>query len=102
MKKILVLLLLLSASIAVKADNEWKYTPNNAGGNIFFTLSYCVYVGTNQRIPNNFYVYTTNSNGAKTSDGCYVYKSPFYIIEWNGGGRTSINADSTIPLSMGK
>ena len=102
MKKILVLLGLLSVLTVVKANNEWRYIPNNAGGNMFFTLSYCVYVGTQERVPNSFYVYTTNSNGAKTSDGCYVYKAPFYIIEWNGGGRTSIDIERTIPLSTGK
>ena len=102
MRKILVSLLLLLSAAAAEANNEWKYIPNNAGGNMFFTLSYCVYTGTNERVPDSFYVYTTNSNGLKTSDGCYVYKYPFYMIEWNGGGRSSIEVEKTIPLSNGK
>ena len=101
MKKLLVSLLLCLSAHA-NANNEFRYIPNNAGGNIFFTLSYCVYLNTQERVPNSFYVYTTNSNGAKTSDGCYVYKYPFYMIEWNGGGRTSIEVDKTIPLSTAK
>ena len=101
MKKLLVSLLLCLSAHA-NANNEFRYIPNNAGGNIFFTLSYCVYLNTQERVPNSFYVYTTNSNGAKTSDGCYVYNYPFYMIEWNGGGRTSIEVDKTITLSTGK
>ena len=99
MKKILVLLALLSASIAVRADNEFKYTPNDAGGYIFFTYSTCVYVQSGDRIPNNFYVYSTNSNGKKIVDGCFEYKAPFYVINWNTGGRTVIKADSTKPIN---
>ena len=97
MKKLL-LGLLLCAGIA-HADNEFRYTPNNGGGYIFFTTSYCVYLETQQRIPNKFYVYTTNSNGVKTSDGCYEYKAPFYVIDWNSGGRTSINVNTVESLN---
>ena len=97
MKKLLLSLLLVAG--VAHADNEFRYTPNNGGGYIFFTTSYCVYVNTGERIPNKFYVYTTNSNGVKTSDGCYAYKAPFYIIDWNSGGKTSINASSTSPIN---
>ena len=94
MKKLLLGLMLM-ASIA-HADNEFKYTPNNAGGFIFFTYSYCVYRDTGQRVgTDSFYVYSTNSNGQRVQEGCYVYKNPFYVIDWNSGGRTTINANST-------
>lgn len=99
MKKMLVSLALLSAVTSVKADNEFRYTPNNAGGYMFFTTSYCVYTSTQERIPNKFYVYSTNSNGVKTSDGCYEYKAPFYVIDWNGGGRTNIATSATAPIN---
>lgn len=90
---------LLGAHFAVYADNEFKFTPNEAGGYIFFTYSYCVYKGTNERIPNSFYVYSTGSNGARILDGCYTYKPPFYVINWNNGERTSIVASSTSPIN---
>lgn len=98
MKKLLLSLLLV-AGIA-HADNEFRYTPNNGGGYIFFTYSFCVYVNTQERIPNKFYVYTTNSNGVKTSDGCYEYKAPFYIIDWNSGGKTTVNSNSTWEINQ--
>ena len=98
MKKIIFATLMLLASIS-HADNEFRFTPNNAGGYIFFTYSYCVYVNTQERIPNNFYVYSTNKTGQKVADGCYTFKSPFYLIEWNGGGRTSIEVSSTEKLN---
>lgn len=98
MKKILGTIGVLLA-LNANADNEFKYTPNNAGGYIFFTYSTCVYVNTQERIPNKFYVYSTNSNGARTTDGCYEYKAPFYVIDWNGGGRTTINANTTKPIN---
>ena len=50
MKKILFATLMLLAGIS-HADNEFRFTPNNAGGYIFFTYSYCVYVNTQERIP---------------------------------------------------
>ena len=94
MKKILFCLLLVS-SLAV-AENEFRYTGNKAGGNIFFTTSPCVRVSTQERIPNKWYVYSTDANGNNISDGCYEYKVPFYFVKWNGGGNLSINADDTI------
>jgi len=81
-----------------KADNEMAYTTNNAGGYIMFTYSYCVYLNTGHRIPNQYYVYSTYSNGTKGSDGCYYYKYPFYFIEWNSGGKTNINVNSVTPM----
>lgn len=98
MKKFL-LALLLASSLTAHADNEFRYTANNGGGYIFFTTSYCVYLSTQERVPGKFYVYTTNSNGVKTSDGCYAYKAPFYIIDWNSGGKTSIAVSSTSPIN---
>ena len=96
MKKILVLLLLLSASIVVRADNEFKYTENNAGGYIFFTYSTCIYIATGERVtPNSFYVYSTNNTGQKIIEGCYEYKYPFYVINWNSGGRTVVRVETT-------
>ena len=98
MKKMLVSLLLFLSAHA-SADNEFRYTPNNAGGFIFFTYSYCVYVSTNERIPGKFYVYSTNSGGLKIQDGCYTYREPFYVIDWNSGGRTTINSKTTDPIN---
>ena len=99
MKKILVSLALLSALTSVKADNEFKYVQNDAGGYIFFTYSPCVYVNTGEKLPNKYYVYTTNDKGVKTSDGCYEYKHPFYVIDWNSGRRTNINVNNTSPIN---
>lgn len=97
MKKLLLSLLLVAG--VANAENEFRYTPNNANGYMFFTTSYCVYVNTQERIPNKFYVYSTNSNGVKISDGCYEYKAPFYVIDWNGGGRTNVAANTTSPIN---
>ena len=97
MKKLLFSLLLITG--VAQADNEFRYTPNNGGGYIFFTYSPCVYVNTQERVPDKFYVYTTNSTGVRTSDGCYAYKPPFYVIDWNSGGRTNISASSTSEIN---
>lgn len=97
MKKILFGLLLI-ANVA-QADNEFRFTSNNNGGYIFFTYSSCVYVNTQEKIPNKYYVYTTNSTGIRTSDGCYEYKHPFYVIDWNSGNRTAINVGTTEPIN---
>lgn len=94
MKKILIAALMLASGIA-NAENEFRYTTNNAGGYMFFTTTYCVWKATGERVPNQFYIYSTNDNGTKIVDGCYYYKSPFYFIEWNGGGKTSILVSST-------
>jgi len=91
LRKTLISLALVS-SIA-HADNEMAFIPNSAGGNIFFTFSDCVYVDSGQRIPNKFYVYSTNKSGSRGLDGCYEYRHPFYIIQWNSGGRTSVNVN---------
>ena len=99
MKKLLIGAMLALTLTTANADNEFRYTPNNGGGYIFFTTSYCVYLSTQERIPNKFYVYTTNSNGVKTSDGCYEYKAPFYVIDWNSGGRTTVNSNTTSPIN---
>lgn len=98
MKKILGTLGVLLA-LNANANNEFKYTPNNAGGYIFFTYSTCVYVNTQERIPNKFYVYSTNANGERIIDGCFEYKAPFYVIDWNNGGRTNVNANTTKPIN---
>ena len=97
MKKIMVsLALFLSVLTNANADNEFKYTPNEAGGYIFFTYSTCIYIATGERVtPNSFYVYSTNKTGQKIVEGCYEYKYPFYVINWNGGGRTVVRAETT-------
>lgn len=100
MKKILVSLLLCLSAHAANADNEFRYTPNNAGGYIFFTYSYCVYKETGERISDKtFYVYSTNSSGQRIQDGCYTFKHPFYVIDWNSGGRTNIVASGTLVIN---
>jgi len=81
-----------------RAENEMAYTANNAGGTIFFTYSNCVYLNTGQRVPNQYYVYSTNSNGVKGLDGCYSYKYPFYFVEWNNGAKLSVNVNSITPI----
>ena len=94
-----LLLSLLSAHVA-RADNEFKYTPNEAGGYIFFTYSTCIYIETGERVtPNSFYVYSTNRTGQKIIEGCYEYKYPFYVINWNSGGRTVVKAETTRPIN---
>lgn len=97
MKK--VLFALLAVSSLAHADNEMAYTTNKAGGYMFFTYSTCVYVNTGERVPDSFYVYSTNSTGVKILDGCYRYKHPFYMIEWNKGGNTNINVNTVTVLS---
>lgn len=97
MKKTLLMALLVIAG-AAQADNELAYTPNKLGGNIIFTYTQCVYVATGARVPDNFYVYSTDTGGNKVVDGCYSYKYPFYFVEWNKGGRLSINVNSVTSL----
>lgn len=97
MKKHLALGLVLLAGIA-HADNEMAYTTNKLGGQIFFTYSQCVYLNTGQRVENQFYVYSTDTGGNKVVDGCYEYKYPFYFVEWNKGGRLSVNVNNVVPL----
>lgn len=77
-----------------KADNEMAFTTNKAGGYMFFTYSTCVYVNTGERVPDQYYVYSTSDSGIKIADGCYRYKHPFYMIEWNKGGNTNINVNT--------
>lgn len=89
--------MLCSATLA-HADNELAYTQNKLGGNMFFTYSQCVYVQSQQPIPNNYYVYSTDSLGNKIVDGCYEYKYPFYFVNWNKGGRLSVNINSVTSL----
>jgi hypothetical protein len=96
MKKLFFALALLS-SVAY-ADNEMAYATNRAGGYMFFTYSECVYVNSGQRVPESFYVYSTDKSGQKLTDGCYRYKYPFYLIEWNKGGNTNINVNSVTPM----
>lgn len=97
MKKHLLLGLFLVAGIA-NADNEMAYTSNRAGGYMFFTFSDCVYLNTGTRVPESYYVYSTNDSGTKIADGCYKYKYPFYIVEWNKGGSTNINVNTVKSL----
>ena len=94
-----LLVSLLSVHVA-RADNEFKYTENEAGGFIFFTYSTCIYIATGERVsPNSFYVYSTSSTGKKIIEGCYEFKAPFYVINWNNGGRTVIKASTTKPIN---
>lgn len=97
MKKFLAASLIVLSSVAY-ADNEMAWTPNKAGGSMFFTYSECVYVNSGVRIPNKYYVYSTNGSGVKIADGCYEYKYPFYFIEWNKGGNSSINVNTVNSL----
>lgn len=97
MKKHLLLGLFLIAGVA-HADNEMAYMPNKAGGTIFFTYSNCVYLSTGQRVPDSYYVYSTDSGGNKLTDGCYTYKYPFYFVEWNNGGRLSVNVNNVTAI----
>ena len=97
MKKHLLLGLFLLAGVA-HADNEMAWTPNKAGGSMFFTYSPCIYVSSGERLPDQYYVYSTNTNGIKIADGCYKYKYPFYLIQWNNGGTTNININNVSPL----
>lgn len=97
MNKLLLALLLVAG--AAQADNEMAYTTNKAGGYMFFTFSECVYLSTGNRVPDSFYVYSTNSTGTKITDGCYKYKYPFYLIEWNNGGSTNINVNTVKTLT---
>lgn len=96
MNKLLLGLLLVAG--AAQADNEMAYTTNKAGGYMFFTFSTCVYVETQVRVPDQFYVYSTDGTGTKIADGCYKFKHPFYLIEWNKGGTTNINVNTVKAL----
>ena len=97
MKNKLLLGLLLISGIA-SADNEMAFTTNRAGGYMFFTYSACVYVKSGERVPDQYYVYSTTDSGTKIADGCYKYKHPFYMIEWNKGGTTNINVNTVKTL----
>ena len=93
MRKLIFGLMLVSG--IASADNEMAWTPNKAGGSMFFTYSECVYVSTGVRVPEQFYVYSTDGTGTKIADGCYRYKYPFYMIQWNkGGATTNINVNT--------
>lgn len=93
----LLLGLLLVAGVA-QADNEMAFTTNKAGGYMFFTFSECVYLNSGNRVPDSYYVYSTSDSGIKIADGCYKYKYPFYMIEWNKGGTTNINVNTVRTL----
>ena len=82
-----------------RADNEMAYTVNKANGYMFFTYSPCVYINTGERVADSYYVYSTNSGGVKIADGCYRYKYPFYMIEWNKGGNTNINVNTVTTMT---
>lgn len=97
MKKTLLVGLMLLAGVS-QADNEMAYTSNRAGGSMFFTYSPCVYVETGVRVQDQYYVYSTSDSGIKIADGCYKYKHPFYMIEWNKGGTTNINVNTVRTL----
>lgn len=97
MKKTLLAALFLMAGVA-HADNEMAYAPNKLGGQMFFTYSTCVWVSSQQRVPNQYYVYSTDNLGNKVVDGCYEYKYPFYFVSWNGGGKISVNVNGVTPL----
>lgn len=96
MNKLLLALLLVAG--AAHADNEMAFTTNKAGGYMFFTYSECIYLSTGNRVPDSYYVYSTSSTGTKITDGCYKYKHPFYLIEWNNGGNTNINVNTVKSL----
>lgn len=95
--KYLLASLVFVAGVA-QADNEMAYTSNRAGGSMFFTFSPCVYVQSGERVPDQYYVYSTSDAGTKIADGCYKYKHPFYMIEWNKGGSTNINVNTVKTL----
>jgi len=97
MKKTIATILSI-ISISAFAANEMAYAPNRLGGSMFFTYSECVYINTGARVPNQFYVYSTDNLGNKVVDGCYEYKYPFYFVEWNKGGRISVNINSVTSL----
>lgn len=101
MKKIIFAILALTSLSAIAYD-EMAYTTNNAGGYMFFTYSYCVYKGTNNRVPNKFFMYSTDSNGQRVQEGCYEYKPPFYLIDWNSGGSTAVKISNTTIMSLNK
>ena len=90
--KNLLIPLFFVAGVA-QADNEMAWTPNKAGGSMFFTYSDCVYISNGAKVPDSFYVYSTDGTGTKIADGCYKYKYPFYLIQWNKGGTTNINVN---------
>lgn len=97
LKKTLLGCLFMMAGVA-HSNTDMAYIPNSAGGYIFFTFSDCVYVDSGKRIPNKFYVYSTTKTGTKGLDGCYQYKDPFYLIEWNSGTRTNVNVNDVTSL----
>ena len=97
MKKTVMAALMVMAG-AAQADNEMAYMANKLGGNIIFTYTPCVYLATGNRVPDQFYVYGTDTVGNKVTDGCYAYKYPFYFVEWNKGGRLSVNVNSVTSL----
>lgn len=97
MRKLIFGLMLVSG--IASAENEMAYTTNRAGGYMFFTFSQCVYVQSNEQVPDQYYVYSTTDTGTKIADGCYKYKHPFYLITWNKGGTTNINVNTVKTLT---
>lgn len=93
--------LILAAALVTgtaQAENEMAYTNNKLGGHIMFTFTQCVYLATGQRVPDQYYVYSTDTGGNKVVDGCYSYKYPFYFVEWNKGGNLTVNVNNVVPL----
>jgi len=91
MKKILVsLLLLLSANHA--SAEVIATTPNQAGGNIYFTDTQCAKKGEFWKI-----VYATLSGG-ETIWGCWFFDDPMVHVQWDSGKTTAYVA-STLTIT---
>jgi len=78
MKKILVLLALLSAVTVVKAETLATLT-NKAGGKIVLTNRPCIYKGTTHDKLN--FVYNYGTTGA-SSEGCWGVEGEVVVVVW--------------------
>jgi hypothetical protein len=78
MKRMLVLLALLSVSIAVKAETV-ATQPNQAGGKIVLTDDACTHNGKSYDKLNRAYNY---GSAGYTSEGCWGIEDETVIVYW--------------------
>jgi hypothetical protein len=87
MKRMLVLLALLSASTVVKAEMV-AWLGNQAGGRIVITDEVCVDPDTKKRYEQLKRAYNYGASGS-TSEGCFTIEDDSVVIVWvNTNGRS--------------
>ena len=97
MKKMLVLLALLSAVTVVKAKAVASM-PNEAGGAIVITDEDCVVKGKKYDLLNKIYYYTPDGT---TGSGCFYFMDGLIHAIWDSGQEAKYPAKSFTPTKKG-